>query len=663
MRTKIYSCTSLKNSKGKKDWNKGYSKGCIYVARRFDFNGDCMSETLLTRKLYLDLRFKEYIDKAYSVFAEQSFLSNHKTPEPVNVSQSSFPLFSKLSNFTNVISFSFTAMLAALLLNFFSSTFLANLFNNTFVLNSLNISFTIAILSLFLFIYLKSDAILKHAGKTILPLTFLAMPLMAQNQVTGHVQSVPNKSNAFARVTMTDTSNGTQYTTLTNQNTGDFELNIPAGGYQRKVEVQDHFLFQDTLDINSSQYMDLQTIQDIGKETTFYDNILEVLKVITGTRGYPFGNYLLERWHDEDQPIKVWKRNYDANDPQSMPPAYAAFLDSAVNDIFNKSNGKVVFSEQPTAVDIGINFIYVHSNEMPIPGSLGYTIIEEVYPDNSPKKAKIYINRDNLSGQQKNGTFRREFMRSLATINDALDPSYIMAWQSQAEFLHPDEGKALEIMYTLKNGTDMKPHQYTVIQDPVPVELTEFNAKTDDNIVKLLWKTATEVNNYGFEIQRKQEQWDSIGFVAGNGNSNSPKDYAFADTLEMPGVYTYRLKQVDNDGTSEYSSEVQVDLTKIIKDYIMMQNYPNPFNPTTSIQYAISSLPDGKAGRQFVSIKVYDLLGSEIATLVNEEKPAGEYEVKFTVGQDSSPDIASGIYFYRLQAGNYTETKKMVLIR
>jgi hypothetical protein len=93
-----------------------------------------------------------------------------------------------------------------------------------------------------------------------------------------------------------------------------------------------------------------------------------------------------------------------------------------------------------------------------------------------------------------------------------------------------------------------------------------------------------------------------------------------------------------------------------IDGFKLEQNYPNPFNPSTSIQYAIGS-------RQFVTLKVYDVLGNEIATLVNEEKPAGEYEVEFTVAQVSRPEITSGVYFYQIKSGNFTETKKMLIIK
>jgi hypothetical protein len=94
------------------------------------------------------------------------------------------------------------------------------------------------------------------------------------------------------------------------------------------------------------------------------------------------------------------------------------------------------------------------------------------------------------------------------------------------------------------------------------------------------------------------------------------------------------------------------------KDFVLVQNYPNPFNPGTSIQYAVSSRPDGKAGRQFITLIVYDILGNEIATLVNEDLAPGEYEVDFY-----AEGLTSGIYFYKLEVGNFSETKKMILMK
>jgi hypothetical protein len=195
----------------------------------------------------------------------------------------------------------------------------------------------------------------------------------------------------------------------------------------------------------------------------------------------------------------------------------------------------------------------------------------------------------------------------------------------------------------------------------LPVELRSFSASVKNGSIILKWETATEVNNYGFEIERQvgSEQsvvgnWERIGFVKGNGNSNSLKHYSFVDNNIVGGdLFNYRLKQLDNDGQFEYSSLIEVKV--VPKKCELYQNYPNPFNPTTSILYTIGN-------RQFVSLKVYDVLGNEIAVLVNEEKPAGKYEVKFSAIDNTGKILPSGIYFYQLRAGNLIETKKLVAI-
>lgn len=194
-------------------------------------------------------------------------------------------------------------------------------------------------------------------------------------------------------------------------------------------------------------------------------------------------------------------------------------------------------------------------------------------------------------------------------------------------------------------------------QAPLPVELTSFSAIIIKEGIELNWRTETEVNNYGFEIQRLEEfknselqNWKVIGFVEGYGNSNSPKEYNFLDENIHSGYYSYRLKQIDNDGQFEYSKIVEINID-VPAEFTLEQNYPNPFNPTTSLQYAISR-------GQLVTLIVYDVLGREIAKLVDEFKPAGKYVIEF----DGS-NLTSGIYFYRLEAGSFIQVRKMVLAK
>lgn len=192
--------------------------------------------------------------------------------------------------------------------------------------------------------------------------------------------------------------------------------------------------------------------------------------------------------------------------------------------------------------------------------------------------------------------------------------------------------------------------------DPaLPVELTSFTANVIGPSALLNWQTATEVNNYGFDVERRVQNadWQKIGFVQGHGNSNSTKNYFFTDrAITSSGKYYYRLKQIDFDGQFEYSDNVEVEISAP-RDFVLHQNYPNPFNPTTVISWQIA------VGSQ-VSLKVYDTLGREVATLVDEYKPAGSYYCKLKL---ENGELSSGVYFYRLITDNKSEMKKMILIK
>jgi len=202
---------------------------------------------------------------------------------------------------------------------------------------------------------------------------------------------------------------------------------------------------------------------------------------------------------------------------------------------------------------------------------------------------------------------------------------------------------------------------------PLPVELITFTANVNGNKVTVNWQTATEVNNYGFEIERQiveklratSNEWEKIGFVEGHGNSNSPKDYTFTDNLLGLSLnLNYRLKQIDFDGNYKYSDEITVELGELVKEYKLEQNYPNPFNPSTVIKYSIPVVRNEYFRSLQTTLKVYDILGNEVATLVNENQKSGNYEVKF----DAS-NLASGIYLYKLQSGSFIQTRKLMLIK
>jgi Secretion system C-terminal sorting domain len=203
----------------------------------------------------------------------------------------------------------------------------------------------------------------------------------------------------------------------------------------------------------------------------------------------------------------------------------------------------------------------------------------------------------------------------------------------------------------------------------LPVELSSFTAKIINEKVHLTWITETEVNNYGFDIERiqlplnpvsegQEQRWINIGFVEGYGNSNSPKYYSFDDNDLIGGTrFKYRLKQIDTDGNFNYSDEVEIEI--IPDKFALFQNYPNPFNPSTKIRY---QLPEASK----VEIKIYDIKGEKIFTLLDEKKEAGIFEKEF-----NADNLASGVYLYHIIAESvnldpgkkFIETKKMILLK
>jgi hypothetical protein len=190
------------------------------------------------------------------------------------------------------------------------------------------------------------------------------------------------------------------------------------------------------------------------------------------------------------------------------------------------------------------------------------------------------------------------------------------------------------------------------IYNALPVELVSFSATAIlPNSIKLNWQTATEINNFGFDIERKSlNEWQKIGFVQGNGNSNSPKEYLFTDNKLIGGSkFQYRLKQIDNDGQFEYSDVVEVKL--VPTEFALYQNYPNPFNSFTKIRYQLPK-------ESKVVIKIYNVLGAEVMELVNEQKEAGIYEVEF-----NARNLSSGTFVYRIIADSFVQTRKMILLK
>lgn len=199
---------------------------------------------------------------------------------------------------------------------------------------------------------------------------------------------------------------------------------------------------------------------------------------------------------------------------------------------------------------------------------------------------------------------------------------------------------------------------------PLPVELSSFSANSVEGVkAQLNWETATEVNNYGFEVERsvvledaefETATWEKVAFVKGHGNSNSNKIYSFTDQNLVGGSkFMYRLKQIDIDGTFEYSDAVEVEV--LPSKYELFQNYPNPFNPSTNIKF---SLPEDAK----IAINIYNILGEKVASVLNQEMKAGYHQVDFN-SRSAGYSIASGVYIYTIETKNFSQVKKMILMK
>jgi hypothetical protein len=208
-----------------------------------------------------------------------------------------------------------------------------------------------------------------------------------------------------------------------------------------------------------------------------------------------------------------------------------------------------------------------------------------------------------------------------------------------------------------------------IVEAAVPVQLRTFTGMmVQGRQVLLEWQTVSEINNYGFEVQRSTMSGGSFrtldgGFLSGHGTTLVPQQYSYVDSSPGGGMLYYRLVQIDLDRSLHESRTIQVgNVTSVAEavssEYLLTQNYPNPFNPTTSIRYTIGAVSSQQPADSWVRLVVYDLLGREVAVLVDEKKTPGNYAVQF----DGS-HLGSGVYFYRMQSANYVETRKLLLLR
>lgn len=194
------------------------------------------------------------------------------------------------------------------------------------------------------------------------------------------------------------------------------------------------------------------------------------------------------------------------------------------------------------------------------------------------------------------------------------------------------------------------------ISSIVPVELSSFSASVTLNNVELNWTTATETNNFGFSIERRSEdsEFEEIGFVKGNGTSTLINSYSFIDLKPLSGVVYYRLKQIDIDGSINYSNEVLADNTGLIEGFRLLGNYPNPFNPSTTISFTLTE-------KENVRVLVRDILGCEVVEIFNGIVSPGINRFQWNGTNFMGQTVNSGVYFYTVEVNNKVYSGKMIL--
>ncbi len=299
---------------------------------------------------------------------------------------------------------------------------------------------------------------------------------------------------------------------------------------------------------------------------------------------------------------------------------------------------------------------YVRNDSLPIPAQAGLSGVAG--------RAVRYWDID-ASGITADIAFKYDASDFPFTFNESAMQCYHWTgtlWERKNKLSQDETNDTIRIT----GVSSFSPFLLTTTEDaPLPVSLTAFTGVSTNEGVKLAWETATEQDNLGFEIRRSRDgvteviaHYRNTPELRGRGTTLEPTQYAYTDTrVEQGKTYRYVLRSFDLDGTiHEYSDKaIEVHITEALKptEFALAQNFPNPFNPTTIVQYQL-------AENSPVKLELYDVTGRKVATLINAWQNAGYYSFKLNA---NAYNLSSGMYFYRLNAGNFVQTKKMMLVK
>lgn len=288
---------------------------------------------------------------------------------------------------------------------------------------------------------------------------------------------------------------------------------------------------------------------------------------------------------------------------------------------------------------------------------------------------QVQISTDGSSWTSLKGKYTQDAMGSFQPYGEQVYDASQLTWVLEEVDLSNYLGEQIKIRFKLVSDQSIEKDGWyiddvaIITYNAVPVELITFSYELNNAGVNLVWETASEVNNSGFEIEKSysgksasNKEWERIGFVEGKGTTTNISKYSFIDKSNVYNAVQYRLKQIDYDGTYKYYGPIEVE-SFVPNNFVLKQNYPNPFNPTTTINFTIpaviaSPASTGRSNSSFTTLKIYDILGGEVAILVNENLQPGNYSLEF----DAS-GLSSGTYIYILRSGEYVQIRKMILLK
>ena len=400
--------------------------------------------------------------------------------------------------------------------------------------------------------------------------------------------------------------------------------------------------------------------QQIAYATETFEEVADSL-LYNGNHDTPIGNIVTDAFRlRTGTDIAI-----EAGGSTAMPiyegPLVSADAFRVVGYGFNTNNGlgfrlvtfDILGSDLWTALEMGLANIEVNGEFLPQVSGMKY-----IYNPNSASGSRLYsvkVGNNPINPTATYSVTGNEFLASILTSDLFQIPiSNLFLYDSLTEFQVLAEYIAIQqTISPVSEGRIVADN--TVV---TPVELTSFVAIIEGKNVLLKWTTSTEINNRGFYIERKvvskqnKGEWSLVAFKDGHETTTQVTNYSYADDVSDLNAVTikYRLKQTDLDGTFTYSNEVTVYFS-VPLIYSLNQNFPNPFNPSTTFEFQIPST-------EKVVLKIYDVIGNEVATIVNDELPVGTYKYQW-----NASGLASGVYIYKLQAGNYISTKKLIFMK